>query len=92
VAARGPAALDDFFAAALKLVAGQLAGWRERWRAGALAAAELTGAHLDAMSGGVPDHLAAGGLWRIEPPGGPPGYGMCGRLTTYPAARAAQIG
>jgi mannose-6-phosphate isomerase-like protein (cupin superfamily) len=92
VAEQGPGALDAFFAAAASLVAGRADGWRTRWRAGALAAAELTGAHLDGIAGGAAGHLAAGGLWRIESPAGPRGYGMCGRLTTYPATRAVRAG
>lgn len=92
VAEQGPATLDAFFAAAMKLVAGRVDGWRERWRAGALAAAQQTEVHLDEIAGGVAGHLTAGGLWRIGRSDGPTGYGMCGRLTTYPAARAARAG
>lgn len=92
VAARGPAALDDFYAAALRLTAGQAADWRDRWHAGALAAAELTGGHLAEIGARVAGHLGSAGLWRIEPSDGPRGYGMCGRLTTYPASRATQVG
>src|ERR1700722_12796896 len=92
VAARGPAALDGFYAAALRLTAGQAADWRDRWHAGALAAAELTGGHLSEIGAQVAGHLGSAGLWRIEPSDGPRAYGMCGRLTTYPAARAAQVG
>jgi mannose-6-phosphate isomerase-like protein (cupin superfamily) len=92
VADRGPAALDDFYAAALRLTAGRAAGWRDRWRAGALATAELTGGHLAEIGDQVAGHLGAAGLWRIEPSDGPRAYGMCGRLTTYPASRAAQVG
>lgn len=101
VAERGPGALESFFAAATKLVAGRVPGWRDRWRAGALATAALTGAHLDeiaAVAAAGPDqssrvtgHLAAGGVWRIEP-SGPTAYGMCGRLTTYPPSRAERVG
>jgi len=92
VADRGPAALDDFYAAALRLTAGRAADWRDRWRAGALATAELTGGHLAEIGDQVAGHLGAAGLWRIEPSDGPRAYGMCGRLTTYPASRAAQVG
>jgi mannose-6-phosphate isomerase-like protein (cupin superfamily) len=92
VAARGPAALDDFYAAALRLTAVLAADWRERWRAGALAVAELTGGHLTEIGAQLPGHLGAAGLWRIDPSDGPRAYGMCGRLTTYPASRAAQVG
>jgi hypothetical protein len=92
VAARGPAALDDFYAAALRLTAGRAADWRDRWHAGALAAAELTGGHLAEIGARVAGHLGSAGLWRIEPSDGPRAYGMCGRLTTYPASRATQVG
>jgi mannose-6-phosphate isomerase-like protein (cupin superfamily) len=37
-------------------------------------------------------HLDAAGLWRIERPAEERSYGMCGRLTTYPAARAVRAG
>jgi mannose-6-phosphate isomerase-like protein (cupin superfamily) len=92
VQARGPAALDDFYAAALRLTAGRAADWGDRWHAGALAAAELTGGHLAEIGAQVNGHLGSAGLWRIEPSDGPRAYGMCGRLTTYPAARAKQVG
>jgi mannose-6-phosphate isomerase-like protein (cupin superfamily) len=101
VADSGPAALDDFFAAALRLKAGQVPDWRDRWRAGALAAAERTGAHLEEIAATAPGHLAEAGLWRIDAPASAaePGaatrdtrsYGMCGRLTTYPAASASRL-
>jgi hypothetical protein len=92
VADRGPAALDDFYAAALRLTAVLAADWRDRWHAGALAVAELTGGHLTEIGAQVAGHLGAAGLWRIDPSDGPRAYGMCGRLTTYPAWRAAQVG
>jgi mannose-6-phosphate isomerase-like protein (cupin superfamily) len=92
VAARGPAALEDFYAAALRLTAVLAADWRDRWRAGALAVAELTGGHLTEIGAQVAGHLGSAGLWRIDSSHGPRSYGMCGRLTTYPASRAAQVG
>jgi mannose-6-phosphate isomerase-like protein (cupin superfamily) len=91
VADAGPDALEPFFAAATKLVAWRVPGWRERWRDGALATAALTGVHLDEIATAVTGHLAAGGVWRIEP-SGPVVYGMCGRLTTYPPSRAERVG
>jgi mannose-6-phosphate isomerase-like protein (cupin superfamily) len=92
VADHGPAALDDFYEAALRLTAGQVPDWRERWHAGALATAGLTGEHLDEIAEGIPGHLAHAGVWRIHAPDGDSrGYGMCGRLTTYPLAQASQI-
>ena len=49
----GPGALDDFYAAALRLAGQRADDWRDRWQAGALATAELTGDHLDEISAGV---------------------------------------
>jgi mannose-6-phosphate isomerase-like protein (cupin superfamily) len=92
VADRGPAALGDFYTAALRLTGGLAADWGDRWRAGALATAELTGEHLTEIGAQVTGHLEAAGLWRIEPSDAARAYGMCGRLTTYPPARAARIG
>ncbi|HET6186612.1 MAG TPA: cupin domain-containing protein, partial [Trebonia sp.] len=88
----GPGALDDFYAAALRLAGQRADDWRDRWQAGALATAELTGDHLDEIGAGVAGHLDAAGLWRIERPAQERSYGMCGRLTTYPAARAVRAG
>jgi hypothetical protein len=88
----GPGALEDFYAAALRLAGQRADDWRDRWQAGALATAELTGDHLDEISAGVAGHLDAAGLWRIERPAEERSYGMCGRLTTYPAARAVRAG
>lgn len=88
----GPGALDDFYAAALRLAGPRTDDWRDRWQAGALATAELTGEHLDEIGAGVAGHLDAAGLWRIERPAEERSYGMCGRLTTYPAARAVRAG
>jgi mannose-6-phosphate isomerase-like protein (cupin superfamily) len=88
----GPDALDDFYAAALRLAGQRTDDWRDRWRVGALATAELTGEHLNEIGAGVAGHLDTAGLWRIERPAGERGYGMCGRLTTYPASRAVRVG
>jgi mannose-6-phosphate isomerase-like protein (cupin superfamily) len=88
----GPGALDDFYAAALRLAGQRADDWRDRWQAGALATAELTGDHLDEIGAGVAGHLDAAGLWRIERPAEERSCGMCGRLTTYPAARAVRVG
>lgn len=92
VAEKGPEALEGFYAMALALKSELEPDWRDRWRAGALASAELTGTHLDEIGARVPGHLARGELWRIERPAGARSYGMCGRLTTYPAAAAVRAG
>jgi mannose-6-phosphate isomerase-like protein (cupin superfamily) len=82
-AGQGPAALEGFFAAAVRLVAARVPQWRDRWQAGALGAAVLTGSHLDQIADGDAAHLAAGVLRQIARPSGPRGYGMCGLLTRY---------
>jgi mannose-6-phosphate isomerase-like protein (cupin superfamily) len=80
---QGPAALEGFFAAAVRLAAARVPQWRERWQAGALGAAVLTGRHLDQIAGGDAAYLAAGVLRQIARPSGPRDYGMCGLLTRY---------
>jgi hypothetical protein len=92
VMADGPAALEDFYAAALRLTGERTGDWLNRWRAGALATAELTGTHLAEISAQVPGHLELASLWRIERPSAARAYGMCGRLTTYPASQAVRVG
>lgn len=84
----GAAALDGFFAAAVRLVAGRVPQWRERWLEGAFGAAAATGSQLDKIAGGDPAHLADGVLRRIARPAGPRSYGMCGLLTRYDPATA----
>jgi mannose-6-phosphate isomerase-like protein (cupin superfamily) len=92
VASDGPAALEGFFAAALRLVAARVPGWRDRWRADASAVAGLTGQYLDSIEAMRPAHLMTGSLWRITSPAEPPRYGMCGRLTVYDAGQASVVG
>jgi mannose-6-phosphate isomerase-like protein (cupin superfamily) len=92
VAEQGPDALEPFYAAALSLAGVHAGDWRERWRTGALATAERTGTHLDEIGARVAGHLESASLWRIERPAQERSYGMCGRLTTYPADRATRVG
>jgi mannose-6-phosphate isomerase-like protein (cupin superfamily) len=82
VAEHGPAALDEFYAAALRLVSDRVPGWRDRWRAGALGSANLTGEHLDQIAALNTSHLRAGRLLTMAEPA-QQSYGMCGRLTAY---------
>ena len=88
-AEQGAAALEGFFAAAVRLVAGRVPWWRQRWQAGAFAAAAATGCQLDQLADGDADYLAAGVLRQIACPAGPAEYGMCGLLTRYDPATAA---
>ncbi|AOS64469.1 cupin domain-containing protein [Actinoalloteichus hymeniacidonis] len=83
-------ALRRFHQQALTLVGDKLAGWRERWQAGALAEAERTGEQLTALQAGDVSRLAAAEIRRIVP-GEDRRLGMCGRLTTYPIERAAEV-
>lgn len=74
--------LREFHRAAAALVAPKVADWVPKWRAGALAAAELTGEHLKALANGDASHLAASGV-REATPSKRDGYGMCGRREEY---------
>ncbi|MER6622290.1 MULTISPECIES: cupin domain-containing protein [unclassified Streptomyces] len=72
----------EFLRAAAELVRERVPVWRELWRAGALAAAERTGAQLDALAGGDFAHLTGATAYEAEP-SRRGGYGMCGRRDEY---------
>jgi mannose-6-phosphate isomerase-like protein (cupin superfamily) len=74
--------LRTFHRAAVGLVAPKVGEWVPRWQAGALKAAELTGAHLKALADGDGSHLEQSGV-RVATPSNPDGYGMCGRRAEY---------
>ena len=80
--ADGPEALAAFHRAAAALVRPRLAEWRERWRAGAAAAAAATEEQLDRLEKGDLSHLAAA-VVRSEQPSERGRFGMCGRLDVY---------
>jgi mannose-6-phosphate isomerase-like protein (cupin superfamily) len=88
-ALRGAAARGDreplraFHRAAAALVGPNLAAWRERWRAGALRAAEETGAQLAALAGGDVSYLEGAGVHGFAGPAERERHGMCGLLDTY---------
>ncbi len=81
--AEGPAALDDFFAAAIQIVQPQLADWRKRWEQGARRLADETGAALDALEAGTAPHLQSAELHELSTPTEFGRHGMCGRLDVY---------
>jgi mannose-6-phosphate isomerase-like protein (cupin superfamily) len=85
VAADGAAALGGFFAAAVRLVADRVPGWRDRWQTGAFGAAVLTGQHLDDIASGDAAHLRDAALCAARPSAAPE-FGMCGRLTRLTGA------
>lgn len=90
VLADGPAALQPFLDAAVALTAARVPDWRRRWRGQAAAVSQLTGQQLDGIEARDAAYLRAAGLVRVPHPAGPRGYGMCGRLTPYPAAPQAR--
>ena len=81
--ADGPSALDDFYAAATRIVQPQLADWRRRWKQGARRLADETGAALDALEAGTAPHLQTAELHQLPAPTEFGRHGMCGRLDTY---------
>ncbi|MEV6701182.1 cupin [Streptomyces sp. NPDC051453] len=72
----------EFQRAAARLVRDKVPVWRELWRAGALAAAERTGAQLAALASGDPSYLTGSASYDTGPTRRG-GYGMCGRRDEY---------
>ena len=79
----GPQALDDFYRAAAALNEGQLAEWRELWRAGAQSATETTAAQIDALESSDLRYLETAVLQQAQLREGSPRPGMCGRITNF---------
>jgi hypothetical protein len=79
----GPSALEDFFAAAIRIVQPQLADWRKRWEEGARRLADETRAALDALEAGTAPHLESAELHQLPAPTELGRHGMCGRLDIY---------
>ncbi|MEU2437249.1 cupin [Streptomyces rubradiris] len=82
LAAGDAAPCRDFQRAAARLVRAKVPRWRELWRAGALAAAERTGAQLDALETGDPAYLGDATAYRAAPTR-LAAFGMCGRRDEY---------
>ena len=86
--AGGPDALGRFHARAAALVRPHVGAWRSTWEAGPLAAAEATGAQLDALARGDETHLGGSSVHALPPPPDERRWGCCGTLGTYlPAVR-----
>ncbi|SFE35202.1 hypothetical protein SAMN04487819_111154 [Actinopolyspora alba] len=77
-----PEPLREFHRAAAALVRPRVERWKTLWRGGALAAAERTGARLDALAEGDTAELANSRV-RLAHPSRHGGYGMCGRRDEY---------
>jgi mannose-6-phosphate isomerase-like protein (cupin superfamily) len=75
--------LREFHAAAVRIVQPQLKRWRETWEAGALAAAQATGRHLDSLEAGAAPHLSNADVYQLAEPTERGRHGMCGYLDTY---------
>ncbi|MFJ9085363.1 cupin [Streptomyces sp. NPDC102384] len=75
--------LRAFQWAAAALVRPRVAAWRELWRTGALAAAERTGAQLDALEKGDADGYLSASTTHTSTPTRHGGLGMCGRREEY---------
>ncbi|MBP2330695.1 mannose-6-phosphate isomerase-like protein (cupin superfamily)/Arc/MetJ-type ribon-helix-helix transcriptional regulator [Kibdelosporangium banguiense] len=76
------APLDEFYQAAVRLKRDRLADWEQRWRSGALAAAQRTGEQLDRLRANDISHLLEADI-RVLPPQDTQKFGMCGRLDTH---------
>jgi mannose-6-phosphate isomerase-like protein (cupin superfamily) len=81
--AEGPAALARFYALAARLVRPKLDAWRAVWERGPLAAARETGRQLEALGEGRVEHMLAGDVFALPPPGEPRRLGVCGTLGVY---------
>lgn len=78
-------ALRPYYESATWIVADRLARWREVWSAGPLAQAERTGAQLEALARGDASHLFEAGAIQASAAAPDESWGMCGRLTSWPA-------
>ncbi|SFD45077.1 hypothetical protein SAMN05421773_1163 [Streptomyces aidingensis] len=78
--AAGEEALAGFHAAAARIVSPRLDTFEERWRAGAVAAAEATGAQLAALREGDTRHLRDAAVTTVP---AAERLGMCGHLRAF---------
>jgi mannose-6-phosphate isomerase-like protein (cupin superfamily) len=81
--ADGRAALERFYAAAVRHARQQVPRWREVWEGKAKRAALATGAQLDAVEAGRFEHLFEAGLDEHAGPREHGRLGMCGTLDVY---------
>ena len=79
----GPAALDRFYSAALRLIQPKLSDWHAVWERGPLAATQATAAQLEALSKGDVSHMHSSGVYALPFPNDERRLGVCGTLGLY---------
>ena len=85
VLAEGPdVPMGELYDAAARLVQGAVPGWQLRWDATVRAATDRTADALRALAAGTAPHLRDAATASTQTRPGPPRYGMCGRLRTWP--------
>lgn len=84
-----PSGLDEFFAAAVRIVRSEIPAWRRRWERGAKRLADETGRALDSLEAGNATHLDGARINRLPAPTETGRHGMCGRLDVYDLPRPA---
>jgi mannose-6-phosphate isomerase-like protein (cupin superfamily) len=77
------APLDAFHGAAARLVAPDLARWREVWAEGPAAEVDRTATFLAGLEAGDALHLGEASVHRLDPTGDERRMGCCGTLGTY---------
>jgi len=83
VEAKGPQALEEFYAAAVGIIRSQVGEWRQRWERGPKHMVEDTQAALDSLERGEAPHLARARINTLDAPTESGRHGMCGRLDVY---------
>lgn len=89
VSCEGPQALQEFHAAAARLVRAKAPLWRELWTASVLAETMNTDRLLTALENGRSEQLLDARVARAEPKGPDKLFGMCGRLQTWNTGQRA---
>lgn len=85
VLAEGPEhPMGELYDAAARLVQDKAPGWQDRWDSTVRDSTARTADALVALAAGTAPHLRTAQVASVEARPGPPRYGMCGRLRTWP--------
>jgi mannose-6-phosphate isomerase-like protein (cupin superfamily) len=85
VLAEGPERpMGELYDAAARLVQDKVPGWQDRWDSTVRDSTTRTADALVALAAGTAPHLRTAHVASVEARLGPPRYGMCGRLRTWP--------